>query len=309
MPDVVCIGQAVVDIFVKGIQDEMQEDLYRQCESVTLEIGGDSTNESRILKRLGVDVSVVHGRGNDSAGKFMELLFEEDGVDLSRALVLPDFDTKVVSILLSENGERNIISSLGNTNFGDFKIVPSMIEGAKIVSFASLFFDPLKDPETVIEASKMIKESGALLCADTNGAASIDISDYAEAFKYFDYVFPNDIEAMTYSNTTTVRDAADFFLNMGVKNVIIKTGKEGCFFKNADKELYVKSFPVENVVDATGAGDNFAAGFICSLLDGRELYDALRFACATASIAIQTVGASTGVRNKQQVLDVIAAAD
>ena len=305
MPDVVCIGQSVVDIFVRGIGEELREGLYRQCESVTLEIGGDATNESRILKRLGVDVSVVHGRGDDGPGKYLELLFGLDGVDLSRSLVFPELSTKVVSILLMKNGDRSIISSLDGLNFGGFDIVPDMIKGAKIVSFASLFFDPLRDPEHVHDAAKLIKEHGAVLCADTNGAANIDIENYHDSFKYFDYIFPNDIEAMTYSKTRTVEDAASYFLELGTKNVIIKTGKDGCYYTDGKQELYVPSFPVEHVVDSTGAGDNFAAGFICSLLDGLSIKESLEFACATASIAIQTVGASTGVKSKQQVLDVI----
>ncbi len=310
MPDVVCIGQSIVDVFVGGAQDEFDPGRrVKYCDSITLEIGGDATNESRVLKRLGVDVAIVHGRGDDGAGVLLKGLFDQDGVDLSQTIVFPGLSSGAAILLLPKdrNEERSVIACREGRSHLTFKVTPQMIQGAKIVSFASLFYEPFRDPEYVYSAAKLVKDSGAILCADCNVNPNANVNDYADSFKFIDYFFPNDGEAFHFSGTDSVEAAADFFFNMGVKNVILKTGKNGGYVKNAQGAFYFPAYYVPKVVDLTGAGDNFAAGFICGLLEGKPLKECLRFACATASIAIQTVGASTGVRSKQQVLDVISA--
>jgi len=306
MADIVCIGQTVIDVLADRVDDRsLQRGMFRTCKDISHEIGGDAANEARVLKRLGVDVSLVHARGDDNAGLLIKALLERDGVDLSKSIVVPGKKSGSVIITLSESGERDFILSQSIVSMSRIRVTPEMIQGAKIVSLASLFFDPLRDPEDVLLAAKTAKEAGALLSVDVNTSVDIKIADYAEAFSYIDFFLPNDEEAMDYSGKDTVPGAADFFLSMGVKNVIIKTGKEGCYAKNAGGELRAPAFYVENVVDTTGAGDNFAAGFLSSVLRGASLRESLVFACAAASIAIQSVGASTGVKSWRQVMDVI----
>ena len=92
---------------------------------------------------------------------------------------------------------------------------------------------------------------------------------------------------------------AEVFLNYGVKNVIIKTGQNGCFAKNHKISLSMPAFRV-NAIDSTGAGDNFAAGFLSALLRGSSFKNALSFASACAAICVQSVGATSGVQSRAQ---------
>ena len=95
---------------------------------------------------------------------------------------------------------------------------------------------------------------------------------------------------------------ADVFLEKGVKNVVIKLGGKGCYFKNAYTELRLPAFPIK-AVDATGAGDNFIAGFASEILRGGEVYDALLFANACGAICTTAAGAGTALKSRRQVLD------
>ncbi|MCL1830149.1 MAG: sugar kinase [Oscillospiraceae bacterium] len=306
MSEVVCIGQACIDFFINGIQDNFDlNNMRNTCESFTMEIGGDSTNESRILKRMGVDVSVVHSRGDDSPGAVVKYMFDLDGVDISKCIVSPDAKTSIVIIFPMKEKERHVIVP---EHFGDrvsFDVTADMIKGAKIVSFASLLGQPFREPEQTYNAAKLVKDNGAILCCDINLNPTIDIRDYREAFQFVDYFFPNHEEALGLSHLDTVEQAADFFLDFGVKNMIIKTGSNGVYVKNATEEFRLPAFHIEQVIDTTGAGDNFAAGFICAMLEGKSLKECLLYATATSSICIQVIGASTGVRSKQQVIDAI----
>lgn len=95
-------------------------------------------------------------------------------------------------------------------------------------------------------------------------------------------------------------EIADCLLQCGIKNVVIKLGKDGCLFKNSVRRIIVPAFPV-NAVDTTGAGDNFAAGFITAVLDGMGPEDCCAFANAVAAVSTEAVGATEAVRSKQQV--------
>ena len=69
----------------------------------------------------------------------------------------------------------------------------------------------------------------------------------------------------------------------------------------SEKSVIVPAISGIKAIDTIGAGDNFAAGFITALLDGKELINCAQFANAAASIAVQNPGATTGVLNKEQV--------
>ena len=95
---------------------------------------------------------------------------------------------------------------------------------------------------------------------------------------------------------------ADVFLDYGVRNVIIKLGGKGCLLKSAEETLVLPGYSIR-AVDATGAGDNFAAGFISEMLRGKSKEEALRFANACGAICATAVGASAALQTRQQVLD------
>jgi non-ribosomal peptide synthetase component F len=91
----------------------------------------------------------------------------------------------------------------------------------------------------------------------------------------------------------------------GVKNVVIKLGAKGCYFKNSDTAIRLPACAVQ-AVDATGAGDNFVAGFASELLRGSPVGDALRFANACGAICASAVGAGTALKSRDQVLELAA---
>ena len=94
---------------------------------------------------------------------------------------------------------------------------------------------------------------------------------------------------------------ADIFLDYGIRNVVIKLGGKGCFFKNTQVSLQLPPHKIK-AVDATGAGDNFLAGFASEILRGSTPQEALAFANACGAICTTAVGASTALQSREQVL-------
>ena len=98
---------------------------------------------------------------------------------------------------------------------------------------------------------------------------------------------------------------ADVFLEAGVKSVIIKLGENGCFFKDQTRRIV---FPAHRIaaVDATGAGDNFIAGYASEILRGSSPEDALRFANACGAVCTTAVGASTALKDREQIREFLS---
>lgn len=98
---------------------------------------------------------------------------------------------------------------------------------------------------------------------------------------------------------------ADKLFECGVKNVIMKIGKRGCYIRNAAGAMIVPACKGVTAIDTIGAGDNFASGFISALLQGKNIRDCGIYANCTAAISVQYVGATTGVRNKEMVEEML----
>ena len=110
--------------------------------------------------------------------------------------------------------------------------------------------------------------------------------------------FPNYAEAAAITGKKDLEEIAGTLLDCGVRNVIIKIGKRGCFIKNQEEAFIVPAFADTQCLDTTGAGDeHLHSGFrICGLLEGKGLRECAAFANCTASLSVESVGATTGVR-------------
>src|SRR5471032_250654 len=117
-----------------------------------------------------------------------------------------------------------------------------------------------------------------------------------------DWVLPGLSEGQLLTGEKTPEGIADFYLNQGVKAVIIKTGPDGAWFKTADGEqAQVAACKVENVVDTVGAGDGFAVGLVSALLEGLTLEQAVKRGNKIGSLAVQAVGDSEGLPTREQL--------
>ena len=219
-----------------------------------------------------------------------------------------DIDTGLNIVLVDGEGERHFITNPeGSLRRIEPEDVFSAIESPdfsslKVVSFASVFAYPLLMP-CLADIFRAIKARGPLLCVDmTSRKNNETIDDIAPALRYADYVFPNLKEAQLLCGKEDPDDIADIFLDRGVGCAVIKLGARGCLVKNAGLRALVPSVPGIRAIDATDAGDNFAAGFIDALLDGESLPCCAARANAAASLCVERIGATSGPREKAEVL-------
>jgi sugar/nucleoside kinase (ribokinase family) len=201
-------------------------------------------------------------------------------------------------------GERTFVTnrngSLWKLNIDDVDF--ARFSQAKLLSLASIFNSPLLDGRALTEIFTQAKTRQMIICADMiKPRLNETLNDICEALSYVDYLFPNFAEAKLLTGKETLDEIADCFLACGVKTVVIKTGKDGCFIKRGDMTMKVPAVAGITAIDTIGAGDNFASGFIAALLEGKNLRECARFANATAAISVLSIGATTGVKNRKLV--------
>lgn len=116
-----------------------------------------------------------------------------------------------------------------------------------------------------------------------------------------DWVLPGLGEGLALTGYEAPEDIAQFYLDQGVRGVIVKLGAQGAYFQTADEAGYVAAQPVASVVDTVGAGDGFAVGVVSALLDGLDLPAAVARGNRIGALAIQVIGDSEGLPTRQEL--------
>lgn len=299
--EIICIGQAVIDCITRGKEENPHKKNVYRAEKITLNTGGDALNESVILTKLGHRVKLVCGVGSDTAGNLILHEMERYGIDVSDVSQSASLTTPIANLMVNADGSRISINS-GATMLTGYEPSESVIKGAKIVSLASLFRAPLDNVETILRLARAAKKEGAILCADTKMPTyrQLSLSDMKEILPLIDYIFPNENEGAYYTGEQEYMAMAEYFQNLGVKNVIIKTGEKGCTVCGEKERFLLPAYPVD-AVDTTGGGDNFVAGFISALLHGKTVRECCEYGTACAAIAVQSMGATSGIKNREMV--------
>ena len=305
-PDLICMGMALVDSIIKGFDPEPISASGYRAESSTLSVGGEAVNEAMAAAKLGTKTGILCALGEDAAGDMVLSALSRCGVDTSLVLRGEDHATPVTTMFVKDDGTRKSITNGSHRYNFHPELYLDRFTSARAIILGSLFRAPFDDPQIILTVLRAAKEAGLLVVADTKlpNFRVLSLEDLKEALPYVDYITPNEDEAKYFTGKTEPEEMADVFLSYGIKNVVIKLGSKGCYFKNASDAFALPPMPIK-AVDATGAGDNFVAGLTCELLRGASPKDALLFANACGAICTTAVGASTALKDRQQVLDML----
>lgn len=304
--DIICMGTALVDSIIRGFDPEPISASGFRAESGSLNVGGEAVNAAVAAARLGMRVGIICSLGLDSAGDMVVDSLQRCGVDTGLILRSKDHPTPVTTMFVHGDGTRkSITNSAHRYNFHPER-QKEQFTNARALILGSLFRAPFDDPEIILEVLRSARAAGQTVFADTKlpNFRFLKLEDLSDSLPLIDYLTPNEDEARYYSGKEDPEEMADVFLGWGVKNVVIKLGARGCFFKNAEMSIRLPAYDVV-AVDATGAGDNLIAGFASEILRGASGAEALRFGCACGAICTTEVGAGTALRDRDQVLALI----
>ncbi len=303
-PEVVIIGAALVDIPLCPVDRGIFDFPSYPLDQISMEIGGDAINEATVITRLGHRVRLVTCIGEDPAGRFILEHCARNQIDDAFIRRREGLATSINVALITPDGERTFLTNRRGSlwSFAPEDIDLSCLNEGSILSFASIFNSPLLNNGAMVEIFRRAKARHVTICADIVGSRQGEtLDDIREALSCVDYFFPNYQEACALTGRDTLEEIAGVLLDLGIKTVVIKTGRQGAFLKTAGLQLQIPAYGRAKCIDTTGAGDNFVSGFLCGLLENKPAADCGRFACAVSSLAVEQIGATTGVRSRQQV--------
>lgn len=259
--------------------------------------GGKGANQAVAARLLGGEVTFVCKLGRDMFGEGASKHYESCGLDTSKIL-WSDKPSGVALITVDSKAENSIVVASGANADMTVTDIDSV---ADIIKSSGILLLQLEIPmDAVVHAAEIAYNAGVQVVLNPAPAAVLP----AELLKCVSILIPNETEASAISgidinNFETAAAAAERLKGMGVREVIITMGSRGSVVCDGDC-TFVPAVKV-NAVDTTAAGDTFCGGVCVALSEGKDLLEAVRFATAASSIAVQRPGAQDSVPNRCEV--------
>lgn len=289
------IGAAIIDILARPVDGKVFEQGSWPVQDMRMDIGGDAANEALVLSGLGKKVYLQTVLGEDMTGRMVLERLREKGVCIDDSCISKDIVTGINTVLIQEDGERSFLTNPNGSlrKLGMEHIHIPFEEDTEILCLASIFVSPLLTVREMEQIFSAAKSQGITVCADMTKCKNQETAaELAPAFRYVDYLLPNEAEAKLLTRKNSVEEAAKELQKAGVSHVVIKCAKKGCYVAAQRESFWAPAKEQVQCVDTTGAGDSFAGGFLAALSEGRSIRECAEFANQCGAKAVSAVGAT-----------------
>ena len=301
---VLVIGELNVDLIVSGLPSlpVLGRDLI--CTGITRALGSSSAIFARALAGLGAWVAFMGKVGDDEDGRFMLAQLAELGIELEHVVVDPAVQTGVTISLTYAEDKAQVTYPGSIAAYGlaevDLSALSGTGQGCGHLHMASMYLQTALRPAFPSLLGRA-KAAGLTTSLDPGWDPAVRWgADLDEALAAVDILFVNEHEARAITGAASAVEGARE-LARRAPLVVAKLGAHGAALAAGESLVTVPPYPVR-VVDTTGAGDSFDAGFIYSyVVDGRPVAQALRFANACGAIAVTRLGGASSVPTAAEV--------
>ncbi|MGZ4132155.1 MAG: carbohydrate kinase family protein [Actinomycetota bacterium] len=306
--DLLVLGDANPDLVLRG--DELMPafgQAERLVEDATLTVGGSGAIAACAAARLGLRVAFCGVVGDDLFGRFMREQLDARGVD-TRGLAVDPFRPTGLTVVFSRPEDRAMLTRTGTVADLRAELVDrELLAGARHVHVSSYFLQTGLVPD-LAQLFDEVRAGGATTSVDPNwdpsGAWDHGLLTLLERTDVF---LSNRIEATRIARTSDV-ETAGVQLASRARIVAVKAGEDGAIGVAGDEVVRVAASPGP-VLDTTGAGDAFDAGFLAAWLDGAPLERALAVANACGALSTRAVGGVDGQPTMDEALGVLTATE
>ena len=310
MKKILGIGTALVDV-ISQVEDSTISKLNLSKGSMTLieegqiqEIrasfvdplitsGGSVCNTIHELNYSNHNASFYGKLNNDEYGKAFLDDMQSAGISFQGVIKEKDLPTGCCNILVSPDGERTMATHIGiGSQLHPDEVSTETLKGIEHVYMESYLWDHDLTKQTLqkigeIAKSQKIETSLSLsdpFCVDRHRD---ELKKFVEDF--IDIVFCNFDEAKMFCQCESMADVSSYLQNFS-KKIVMTAGPEGAYYFERETVVHEVALKVDNVIDTTGAGDNFAAGFLDFYLSDKSIQEALTQGNSRASQVIQQLG-------------------
>jgi adenosine kinase len=310
--DVLGIGNAIVDIIARAeddflVQHGMQKGAMTLIDAARAEAiydamgpaveisGGSAANTIVGLASLGARTAFVGKVKDDELGRTFAHDIRAVGVDFATPPAAEGPSTARCYIMVTPDGERTMNTYLGAAqDLHPNDVDADAIAAATITYLEGYLWDPKNAKDAFLKAAKIAHGAGRLVALTLSDAFCVD--RYRNEFISLarsgtvDILFANEAELKSLYETADF-DTALKVLREDARLAVVTRSEKGCVVLTRDGVARVPASPVERVVDTTGAGDLFAAGFLFGLARGTDHETAGRIGALAAAEVIQHLGA------------------
>ena len=264
--------------------------------------GGKGSNQAVAAAKSGGSVSFISKIGNDQYGKNALKIYKELNIDFSNVIISDEYATGVAGIMVNKETGENAINVVPGAAGKISK--EDIVKASDTIKKSSIFLTQLEAPMDVVEYAIEVAHLNKVTTI-LNPAPAAKLKE--ETFELIDYFTPNETETSFYVNSKVetkedAKNASNQLLDKGIKNIIITLGDKGAYFANAKENFHIDAFDLGNrVVDTTGAGDGFVAGFAVALQEGKNVKDAIKFANALAGLSTTKIGTAQSMPNRLEI--------
>ena len=295
--EVHCLGAVVVDALSHPLDAYPVPGVRTQAntESLTMTSGGGAANSAAALAQLGIPAAVFSKVGDDPHGAFLLREIERHGVDTRGIRVSPDDTTPFTYVGIHPDGQRTFIHTPGaNKTFSIRDLDLDRLLDCGYLLYQDLCVLPQLDAPSGADILAAARRRGVVTLLDECWGFGPDRALWERVAPHADFLLPSFDDMRILYPGASPDEIADRLLSLGGGTVVLKMGAEGCLLASAGTRRRVPACPV-NVVDTTGAGDCFDAGFLAGLVHGMPPEQAAEIAAAAAAACIGHIGASTGI--------------
>lgn len=309
--DVAGIGNAIVDVIARAddalltalglskgtmtlIDGARAEALYAAMGSAREVSGGSAANTLAGVAALGGKGAFIGKVRNDQLGGIFRHDIQALGVTFDTPPATDGEPTARCLIFVTPDAQRTMNTYLGAAvSLGSTDVNPETVQGAKVLYLEGYLFDPPDAQEAFVTAARFAH------AAERKVALSLSdpfcVHRHADAFRFLveghvDLLFANLAEAEALTGCSGVRAAADALAGKAEVAVITQSEK-GALVLSGDERFEIAAVPPKQLVDTTGAGDMFAAGFLVGYTQGKALADCGRLGALAATECIEHYGA------------------
>src|ERR1700693_2180447 len=310
--DVLGIGNAIVDIIGRAREDFLLRHGMQKGAMVLIEearaqsiyaamgraieiSGGSAANTIVGVASFGASAAFIGKVRDDELGATFAHDIRAAGVSFSTPRAASGAATGRCDSLLPPDGERTMNTHLGAAQeLGPDDIDAETVAASAITYLEGYLWDPKRAKDAFLKAAAVAHEAQRLVALTLSDAFCVD--RWREEFLQLirggvvDVTFANESEVKSLYQTADF-DTAVAALREDAALAVVTRSEQGCWIVSRDGTRRVAAFPIERLVDATGAGDLFAAGFLFGLALGIELATAARLGALAAAEVIQHLGA------------------
>lgn len=303
--DVLSLGIFVVDVLGRPIDRFPEKGKLELFDQLEIHAGGCANNTAIALSRLGVSVGAMGKIGNDHFGDLVLQNLTADKVDTVGIQREANANTSFTFVAIASDGERSFCHYIGaNGELSEDDLNWDVIKTAKILHIAGALVMPKFDGQPMANVLQKAKTFGITTSLDTAWDATGKWLETLEpCLPFVDIFLPSLTEAEHLTSTSELREITKFLRNYGISTIGIKMGERGSYVSTPEEELFVPAYSV-NVVDATGAGDAYVAGFLAGTVKEWDLKKITELASATGAACVTAIGTTAGIKNLEETLKI-----